>query len=196
MAGLGTEEIVTTPPGAARAEPDSDPMQKRRCPSRVPVRAGADEAKEPAAGSANPKGNKKGSKPQAQKGKGKGKCKSEGGGEVLPSPAGVPDAEQEGTGKGGKGRGGRGGKGRGGRGRGGNDGNGAAAGQDPAARRQVFAEQNLQIIRNLAAKHPDLQPQVGFTGKQLGRTILQWCKYTYRMINSILHRSHVILSLS
>ena len=173
MAGLGTEEIVTTPPGAARAEPDSDPMQKRRCPSRVPVgiSAGADK---PDAGSAAPKGNKKGGKVHKGKGKGKSnKCKSKEGGEALPSPAGVPDAaEQEGTGKGGTGKGG---KGRGGKGRGGRGGNGQRGHQDDvaAARRQVFAEQNLQIVRNLAAKHPDLQPQVGFTGKQLGCTILQ-----------------------
>ena len=57
-----------------------------------------------------------------------------------------------------KGRGRQGGKGQGGKG----------ANQDEAAiRRQQVSEENLQRIRDLATKHPELQPQVGFTAKQL-----------------------------
>ena len=33
---------------------------------------------------------------------------------------------------------------------------------------QAVADKNLIVIRSLAGKHPELQPQVGFTAKRLG----------------------------
>ena len=86
---------------------------------------------------------------KGQAASGDARAKRESGKGSLPVPV---DAKQgDGKRKGGRGKGHKGGKGN----------------PDAAEKRQQLSEENLKMIRGLAPKHPELQPQVGFTAKQL-----------------------------
>ena len=165
------DNSLSTPPAAVKEAPGSDPLQKK---ARAPRKGKGKGSKRASTGKGNgleksadkqlddevqldkstDKGEQQEENEVPDKSADKGEQQEDN--EVLDKADDEPVARPKGTGKKGKNMK-RGSTPR------------TAAQEAASAKSQAVADKNLLVIRQLAGQHPELQPQLGFTNKILGK---------------------------